>query len=52
LTDALLSTLNFKKGPNGDLAYVDAKLKLKNEKDNKMNVDQVAVPEKSKVSIY
>lgn len=51
MTDALLSTLNFKKGPNGDLAYVNAKLKLKSENENKTNANKI-VPEKSKISIY
>ncbi|CAI6363223.1 unnamed protein product [Macrosiphum euphorbiae] len=39
LTDALLSKIHFKKGPNGDLAYVDAKLKL-NSRDTVMEVDK------------
>ncbi|CAH1731617.1 unnamed protein product [Aphis gossypii] len=45
LTDALLSTINLKRGPNGDLAYLNAKLKLVNRK-NDMEVDNV-VPEKA-----
>ncbi|KAL4134914.1 hypothetical protein QTP88_006598 [Uroleucon formosanum] len=40
LTDALLSKINFKKGPNGDLAYMNAKLKL-NSRDNVMEVDNI-----------
>lgn len=50
MTDALLSSVNFKKGPNGDLAYISAKLKLKNNEDdeNSMDVDTVIAPEKSK----
>uniref|UniRef100_A0A2S2P8S3 Cleavage and polyadenylation specificity factor subunit 2 n=2 Tax=Schizaphis graminum TaxID=13262 RepID=A0A2S2P8S3_SCHGA len=49
LTDALLSKINLKKGPNGDLAYLNAKLKLIN-RDHAMEIDNV-VPEK-KQRIY
>lgn len=47
MTDELISKINFKRGPNGDIAYIDAKLKLKNN-ENAMEVDNV-VPEKSKI---
>lgn len=53
LTDALLSNINFKKGPNGDIAYVNGKLKLKDHDDeNAMETDTVIVPEKSIFFIY
>ncbi|CAH1731732.1 probable cleavage and polyadenylation specificity factor subunit 2 [Aphis gossypii] len=44
LTDAFLSTIDFKKGTNGDLAYMNAKLKLKSN-DNNIEIDNVE-PEK------
>ncbi|XP_050543875.1 cleavage and polyadenylation specificity factor subunit 2 isoform X2 [Daktulosphaira vitifoliae] len=48
LTDTLLSTIDFKKGHNGELAFIDAKLKLKEEvaDDNTMDVDGIQ-PDKS-----
>lgn len=49
LTDTLLSTINFKQGQNGDLAFINAKLKLKTY-DSSMDVDTV-VPEKSNISV-
>lgn len=49
LTDALLSKINLKKCSNGDLAYINTKLKLRSHKDeNSLDID---VPEKSK-NIY
>lgn len=50
MTDALLSSVNFKKGPNGDLAYINAKLKLKDNEDdeNSMDIDTIIAPEKGK----
>lgn len=49
MTDAFLSKVEFKKGPNGDLAFINGRLKLKdNESGNAMEVDNVA-PDKSKI---
>ncbi|CAI6359782.1 unnamed protein product [Macrosiphum euphorbiae] len=45
LTDSLLSTVNLKKVPNGELAYINAKLKLKSCNDDIMDIDNV-VPKK------
>lgn len=52
MTDSLLSTIEFKKGPNGDLAYINAKLKLKSDDEIKINVNNGAPSGKSKLYIY
>lgn len=50
MTDDLLSTINFKKGQNGDIAYMNAKLKLKSpEEDSSMDADTVIYQEKGKM---
>lgn len=46
MADELISNISFKKGPNGDIAYINGKLKLKNQK-NAMEIDNI--PEKSKI---
>ncbi|KAL4134719.1 hypothetical protein QTP88_006441 [Uroleucon formosanum] len=48
LTDSLLSTINLTKGPNGDLAYINAKLKLKGH-DSTMEIDNVEPKERAKL---
>lgn len=48
LTDSLLSKIHFKKGPSGDIAYVNGKLKLKgHDNENEVETDTVIAPEKS-----
>lgn len=52
MTDALLSTTHFKKGQNGDLAYMNAKLKLKKKKrDANAMEGNTVVPEKRKLFV-
>jgi len=43
-------SVNFKKSPNGELAHINAKLKLKSC-DDTMDIDNV-VPKKSKYFIF
>lgn len=48
-----MSKINFKKGQNGELAYLNAKLKFKNPvEDNSMDVDTVINQERSKILVY
>lgn len=53
MTDALLSTTHFKKGQNGDLAFMNAKLKLKRKKSNGNSTEgRRVVSEKRKIFIF
>lgn len=47
LTDELLSKIHFKKGPNGDLAYLSATLKPKSNTNENATMAIDKIPEKS-----